>query len=432
MKRDKIIFTKKPFFMEDVFMKRIMCWVIVAGFFTSSFATDARVLTMGRHDNFFMDDVSIFRNPANINYYPNMLMGSLGQYIPDSSDNTQFAGLRPRNKDPQKPFAGTILSYSLNQASEGGNQYPLLSIGAIFNRNDPLLNYLDPRSDLFANEFGKLYDTLHFKDPVGKMDIMVGYAFPNGGMIGVGGYFAFQNMKENEVTYASNLFKGNIGINWPLAKSMNLEASINIASMEGKGLSTYNGSDSARTLANKEYSWKGDIRLFSALTSFNGDFVPHFGIEQINLLNGKYSFTDVAGGLGININIDKGFFWAALEGLYESKELKIAGDSLKSSIGGRISAGLERNVIWDWWVWRIGVNKKIMYITDNVDRGRWDQNPEANGSDFDFLSFGWGLNIDNRFKVDAVIAEDVFFTWTNLVSGSMHHLTNRITATYSF
>ncbi len=430
MKRDSVNFSTKPFFMEDVFMKRIMCGVIVAGFVVSSFATDARVLTMGRHDNFFMDDVSIFRNPANINYYPNMLMGSPGVYNPDSIDNTQYAGLQTRNKDPQRPFGGVILSYSLNQSSEGGNQYPLLSIGAIFNRTDHLCDYLNPASELFASEFGKL-DYL-MKDPVGKMDLMIGYAFPNGGMLGAGGYFAFQGLKENDHKYASNVYKGNVGINWPLAKSMNLEASINIASLEGKGIAVGRNVDTAITIANKEYSWKGDIRLFSALTSFNGDFVPHLGIEKINLMKGKYSLMDVAGGLGININIDKGFFWAAVEGLYESKELKVTGDSLKSGIGGRVSAGLERNFIWDWWVWRLGVNKKIMYMTDNRDNGKWVQNAEANGSDLDFFSVGWGVNIDNRFKVDAVLAEDIFYTFTNLVSGSMHHLTNRITATYSF
>jgi hypothetical protein len=419
--------------MEDVFMKRIMCWVLATGFIVSSYATDARVLTMGRHDNFFMDDVSIFRNPANINYYPNMLMGSPGVYNPDATDTTQYAGLRTRNKDPLKPFGGVILSYSLNQSSEGGNQYPLLSIGAIFNRSDPLLDYLDPTSNVFMSEFGKLNYSL--KDPVGKMDLMVGYAFPNGGMIGGGGYFAFQSLKENDYRFASNVYKGNVGINWPLAKSMNLEASIDVASLDGRGFAPGTRAvdpDTAITVADKEKWVRGDIRLFSALTSFNGDFVPHLSVENIKLLQGKYTAMNVAGGLGININIDKGFFWAALEGLYESKELKVTGDSLKSGIGGRISAGLERNFIWDWWVWRIGVNKKIMYVTDNRDNGQWTQNAEATGSDFDFFAVGWGVNIDNRFKVDVVLAEDVFYTFTNLVSGSMHHLTNRITATYSF
>ncbi len=413
-------------------MKQVIGWVIAAGFLTSCFATDARVLTMGRHDDFFMDDISIFRNPANINYYPNMLMGSYGTFLPDSTDTAQqqYSGLRRNNRDPQRPFAGAILSYSLNQSSEGGNQYPLFSFGVVFNRYDPLLDYLDPQSDLFVRELGK--NAYVIKPPVGKIDLIFGYAFPNGGMIGVGGYFAFQKERENDQQFVSNLFKGNIGLNWPLAKSMNLEASMNVASLEEKGISKVRYGDSAIVLANKDYSWKADVRLFSALSSFNGDFVPHVGVEKINLLKGKYSAMNIAGGMGININIDKGFFWAALEGVYESRELKIEGDSLKSGLGARISMGIERNIIWDWWVWRVGVNKRIMYVTDDGENGKYEQNPEADASDFDFASFGWGLNIDNRLKVDIVIAEDVLYTFSNIISGPMHHITNRITVTYSF
>ncbi len=410
-------------------MKRILSLIMAAGFVASCFATDARVITMGRHDDFFMDDISIFRNPANINYYPNMLMGSMGVYLPDKSDTTSGwnSSLQRKNRDPLKPFGGTILSYSLNQSSEGGNQYPLLSIGAIFNRYDYMLDYISPQSDLFNGTFGN--NRYHLLDPVGKIDLIIGYAFPNGGMIGAGGYFAFQD----SVQYSSNIYKGNIGINWPIEKSMNVEASIDVTSLQGKGTDTTQGRNTDLYIANNDVSVKGDIRLFSALTSFNGDFIPHLGIERIKLFKGKYTALDVAGGLGININIDKGFFWAALEGIYESSENKLNGDSLKSGIGGRISAGLERNVIWDWWVWRIGVNKKIMYLSNGDDNGYWSQNPEADASDNDFFAFGWGLNIENRFKVDAVIAEDVFYTFTSLVSGgSMHHLTNRITATYSF
>jgi len=412
--------------MEDVFMKRILSWILAAGFVASCFATDARVLTMGRHDDFFMDDISIFRNPANINYYPNMLMGSMGVFNQIASDTSQVK----KNRDPINPFAGTILSYSLNQSSEGGNQYPLLSIGAIFNRYDYMLDYISPRSDVFVNEFGQ--NNLSLDNPIGKIDLILGYAFPSGGMIGVGGYFAFQNQKHNEVAFASNLYKGNVGINWPIAKSMNIEASVDVSSLYGKGINKDTLLDSAKTISNGDISIKGDVRLFSALTSFNGDFVPHFGIEQINLYHGKYTATNVSGGLGVNINIDKGFFWAAVEGLYELKESKLIGDTITSNIGGRISAGLERNVIWDWWVWRLGVNKKIMYVSNGDNDGHWEQNPEANASDYDFFAFGWGLNIENRFKVDVVMAEDVFYTWTNLISGNMHHLTNRITATYSF
>ena len=47
-------------------MKRLVCGLICAGFVFSSFATDARVISMGTHDAFFLDVESIYRNPANV------------------------------------------------------------------------------------------------------------------------------------------------------------------------------------------------------------------------------------------------------------------------------------------------------------------------------------------------------------------------------
>jgi hypothetical protein len=65
-------------------MKKMLMWTLAAGCCVSSFATDARVITMGRQDAFFMDEASIYRNPANINIYPNMVYGSYGYYNQDS------------------------------------------------------------------------------------------------------------------------------------------------------------------------------------------------------------------------------------------------------------------------------------------------------------------------------------------------------------
>jgi hypothetical protein len=425
-------------------MKKIAVWVVCAGFYMSIYATDARVITLGGNDNFFMDDFSIFRNPANINYYPNMLLGSPGTYNMAKSDtsNDSLAGLRRKNTDPQNPYFGPILSYSLNQSSESGNQYPLLSLAVILNRYDNMLDYLNPEapSHKLWGVFPKLKrDSVAFAtaDPVGKIDVMLGYGMQNGMLIGVGGYFAFQRGDSLGTTLESGLYRGNIGINWPIAKSMNLEISAGITSIKGTGYvsSLTPASRGIKIIADNNVSVRGDIRLFSALTTLNGDFVPHLSIENINLNN--YSEMNVAGGLGVNINIDKGFFWAGLEGLYEATTYKSVtsrgGDSIPSGIGARISAGLERNVIFDWWVWRIGVSKKLLYMTDgNNEKGHWVQNPEADGSDGDEFALGWGLNIENRLKVDVVIAEDMFYTWTNFISGAAHHLANRITATYSF
>ncbi|HUI93459.1 MAG TPA: hypothetical protein VLX68_14525 [Chitinivibrionales bacterium] len=419
-------------------MKKFMCAVLLAGFFVSSYATDARVLTMGGNDNFFMDDVSIFRNPANINYYPNMIIGSLGVYLPDSTDTGALAALRLNNKEPQKPYGGTILSYSLNQSSESGNQYPLLSFGLILNRYDPLLNYLDPGSSDFQMAFGT--NRRDLVAPVGKIDLMLGYALQNGAMIGVGTYLAFQRQNINDTNYETSVYKANVGINWPIAKSMNLEVSFDFASLTGIGtIARQTGTnsplvDTNENIAKNDLYFKGDIRLFSALTALNGDFVPHLSIERIGLEG--FSQMNYSLGLGVNINIDKGFFWTGIEGLVEEKNYsKVNGyvkDSMPTGIGGRIGAGLERNVVWDWLVLRIGVNKKLLYVSDGGENGHWEQNPEADGSDDDFAAVGVGVNIENRFRIDGVLAENIFYTWTNLISAPQHHVMDRITLTYSF
>lgn len=432
---------------------RVLGIVAVAGSLCMSFATDSRVITMGRHANFFMDETSIFNNPANINVYPNMLMGDLGRYTvdPNLDDTTRYAGLARYNRDPQKPFFGGILSYSLNRSAESGDQYPMLSIGAVLNRHDDMLDYIIPNSGSYMGtdkaSLKKGY-VLEMTNPLGKIDLLVGYALKNGGMIGVGGYLAFQKETEKGWTqYESSLYKVNIGMNWPLTKTMDLEVSGGGAQMTGKGrvvkyVPVVMGSDTViredsirpEVVADGDLSYRADVRLFSAMTVLNGDFVPHAGFELRNLADGKKQVMDINGGLGINLNIDRGFFWAGIEGLYESMETILTEnqDTLLERLGGRISFGIERNVIWDWLVWRTGGQKKIMYERTGEEKGKWYQNPESDASNDDVLGFGIGLNIENRLKVDGIVAEDIFYTFTNLFAGNHHHLMTRISVTYSF
>jgi hypothetical protein len=61
-----------------------------------------------------------------------------------------------------------------------------------------------------------------------------------------------------------------------------------------------------------------------------------------------------------------------------------------------------------------------------------EENSSDNGLDDDFLGVGFGLNIDNRLRVDFVVAEDIFYTLSNLISAPQHHLFNRVSATYMF
>lgn len=406
-------------------MKKIASIVLISGFICLTFATHSRVITMGRSDNFFMDDISIFRNPANISVYPNMLMGDLGTYRQDTDlDSTgQYAGLAKYNRDPQRPFFGGILSYSLNQSTDAGEQYPMLSIGAVFNRHDDIIDYMSPSSNCFKGG-----PNGYFADPLGKIDVLVGAALKGGGMIGVGGYFAFQEMdttlsNARQYTLESKVIKGNVGINWPVTKTMDLEVSVNTAYLTGKGVDT--ATLDVDTIALGDVSVGGDIRLFSALTSLNGDFVPHFGLDVYRFKEGDEQLIKGELGVGMNLNIDRGFFWMGVEALMSDMDTV-------QEFGGRVSFGIERNIVWDWLVWRIGGTKTLVYQTIGENSGKWRQNSEADATDDDLIGFGMGVNIENRFKVDAVMAEDLFYTFTNLFSGNHHHLFTRFSATYSF
>jgi hypothetical protein len=414
-------------------MKKAVAAVLLAGFFVSSYATDARVISMGRHDDFFMDEVSIFRNPANINLYPNLVYGSFGVYRQQPQDTVH----RFNNRDPVDPFFGGIVSYSINRDTANSNQYPMFSVGAVFNRRDEMLDYITPGSDKY---FGTPTDSL--VTPSGKMDVLLGYVLENGGMIGLGGYMAFQSIvqsvpgQRDAVSYETSCYKLSGGINWPVAKSTNLEVSLTGGILRAMGDSAYNADPALRVKrinANNDWFARGDIRFFSALPMLNGDFVPHVGLQEVRLHGDSVSLFDIAGGIGLNLRIDKGFFWTGLEALY--KGCSYFNDSTRSGIGGRISFGIERSIWWDWFVIRVGGSKTLMYTSDDSNgttRNWWDENSPSDGSDNDLVALGFGVNVENRLRVDFVAAEDMPYTFSNLISGSAHHLFTRISATYSF
>jgi hypothetical protein len=401
-------------------MKRVVAALLAAGCFASSFATPARILGMGKHDAFFMDEMSIFRNPANISVYPNMLMGSYGEYrvLPSDTAGGQYnlAALNRTNRDPRNPYFGAIFTYSLQQSAEAGNQYPMVSVGGFFNRKDEALSYL-------------IGDSSDVPEPLGKVDLMFSYAFANGGMVGIGGYIAHQIEEVNETVTQAGAYKVNLGLNWPIARSMDLEANTGIALLRSIGIDTVGAIDTYDTIAGPgDMVFNANVRLFSALNAVNGDFVPQAGIKYFNLYEGDVSKINVNGGVGVNINIDKGFFWAGIEGLYNKTFLK-AGEGLEE-IGGRVSFGIERNIIWDWFLIRVGGMKTFIHTTENKSRA-WKENPEHDADD-DLVGLGFGINIENRLKLDILVAEDVQNTLTNLISGPQHHIFTRIDATFSF
>ncbi|MFP4163851.1 MAG: hypothetical protein ACLFQB_08120 [Chitinispirillaceae bacterium] len=387
-------------------MNKVLSLLLAAGFIFGSYATDARVVVMGRSDAFYRDEVSVFKNPADISLYPNLVYGSYGVYFPQPSQSEDaMAALRRTNTDPKDPFFGAFVSHNLTQEENGSK----VSFGAVFNRRDPLLSLLQSKDTGLV-------------EPVGKIDLVLGYDLGNGISLGLGGYGATQRVVDNdEVVDETSIYKATAGLNWDLGQGLDFEASANAGKLRAK--------DSATVVSDGDYFFRGNLRFLSEVPSINGAFVPQASLQFVNI--GEESIMDVAGGIGLNINIDRGFFFTGLEGLYSQEDDTDADESVQS-IGTRVSFGIERNIIWDWFLIRVGGQKEIRYQTDGPNSGMWVENVAADGSDGDLVGLGFGINIDNKFRADFVAAEDIAYTFTNLISGPQHRLFSRVSATYNF
>jgi len=423
----------------------------------NSNASSARIESMGKSATFFMDDASIFDNPANINVFPNFLIGEMGHFTDSDLDNEAKRGVvtdpnqdvfsNPRyNRDPEDPWFGGLFSYSLN-SKETGNIYPQLSIGGAFNRIDKELYSLLPDSiDLPSG-------TVVVPKPITNFDGFLGFTLANGGMLGSHIYLAVQegaNVINGKVAASKShqlsayLTKGDVGLNWPLARNVDGELSFGFAAVKF-----------GDATIDPEYSFLVKARSFSTVELINGELVPVIKFQKMKSpgqTKQEFSF-----GIGVNASLDRGFFWLGLEGVFINNETvgyntildslgntyttytpKIFGANNEykfSQNGGRISFGIERNIWYDWLVLRVGGQKLIVY-TRETDKGKESfylySNPVSDGTIDDHVGFGIGINVEEKLKIDATLAEDFIYTGGNLLSGPGHHIISRISATYSF
>jgi len=439
-------------------MKRTIAFATILGLLSAAglFATNARVESMGKTSTFFMDDVSIFDNPANINIYPNFLIGEAGHMTVFSDTNTNY-----KNQDPSEPYGGGILSFSFNKDKNAENRYPMLTVGAMLNHRSEMVDVL--KQAAAANNH-------IIPDPkVPNSDFFLGYTLENGTMFGGHLYAARQNisvpgtkakssqaqLKQDGITtgiddtdsyylgkvitdktlhWISNVVRGDVGINTPVSQNMDLEVSV------GLGLLQYSGPEYSPlgkldipSYSGDDFSYFASARLFSTLLSLNGEIVPIAKFKRIAVRD--YDVTEWDLGCGANITLDRGFFWAGLEFINNSRDIPTlaGGTRTVDSVCIPLSFGIERNVVWDWLVLRVGFRKVIYGTTTNQDNfSELVSNPEADMTPSDHVGGGIGINIEEKLKIDATMAEDMLYKWGNLVSGNSHHIFSRITATYSF
>lgn len=417
----------------------------------SAFATFARVESMGKNTTYIMDDVSIFDNPANASLYSNYLIGGFGSY----TDSLGAGG----NFDPQHPTFGGIFSFSFGDEN---NPDPKFTIGGLFGRISDLADYL-PYAVKDGSNVNKVPET------VTNFDGFLGGTFTSGDAWGLHLYIAHQDggeYDENSKSYQVNsdafasIVQLDGGLNFQVGSGTSYELSAGLARVQY-------GPEHHSFFDDGDFSFQGKARAFFTLDAIDGELVPAASAKFIKApgINDKHA----QAGLGINVAMDRGFFWMGADFVWNQRrthdyyfDKSVDGgqwiydasnddsDSFRwderSDIGGKISFGIERNIWWDWFVIRVGGQKSILYTQCDVNSKRaqypstqysmckedgnfFSTNPLADGSNDDHVGFGFGINIEERLKIDVTVAEDLLFR--NPFQGE-GRIFSRLDATYSF
>ncbi|MFA6622970.1 MAG: hypothetical protein WCS54_02560 [Fibrobacteraceae bacterium] len=409
----------------------------------SAFATFARVESMGKNTTYIMDDVSIFDNPADINLYPNYLIGGFGEYTDDVATGT--------NKDPQHPTFGGIFSLGLGS---GDTPDPRVTIGGLFGREDSELFQFLP-----TKYIGDKGDTNALPETVTNFDGFLGGTLSNGNAFGLHVYIAHQDggyetasgsYQVDGNSYAS-VIRGDAGINWQLGSGTDLELTGGIARVQY-------GPDHKDFFEDGDFSYLGNARAFFTLDAIDGELIPAVRAHYVQAPGVEDRHAQV--GLGINVALDRGFFWMGWDFLWNQKREHdwtydyTTGETVYNSqyedkiwdkrkdIGGMVSFGIERNIWWDWFVVRVGGQKSILYTKCDVDSRNagknglcaddgtfFSTNPMGDGTAKDHVGWGFGINVEEKLKIDVTVAEDLLYR--NPFQGE-GRLFSRIDATYSF
>ena len=414
----------------------------------SAFASNARVESMGKSSTFIMDDISIFDNPANINLYPNFLIGELGNYLyPEKSVEVG------ENKDPLNPWFGGIFSLKISQDNS-------LSIAGVLNRKEErLLKYFPDRINTTRGKAAGGVAPV----PVTNFDGFLGANLSNVAL-GAHIYIAHQDGLSGDNRITTDAFvsavQADLGANIEVSNELSLEFSGGLARMQ------YGPAD--REFFDTDLlSVFGNARIFSKVSAINGHLIPVASFRNMNA-PGRDEL-DIGLGLGADAAFDRGFFWIGLKGFYNQQRAGsnwyvMDGETVYRDIrenawgtgrttlwqfGGTINFGIERNIWWDWFVLRVGGQKTVAYADYKADKDNPNSvlcpNPigegcRINGNYFvtnsindgtreDNVGFGFGINIEEKLKIDATVAEDVVFR--NPFQGE-GRLISRISATYSF
>ncbi|MCL2260180.1 MAG: hypothetical protein FWC15_02365 [Fibromonadales bacterium] len=437
-------------------MKNILICILILS--TSLFATQARVESMGKRSAFFLDDVSIFENPANATFYSRSLIGELGFYQQNSL-GPQDVGY---SKDPFTPWFGALFKYGL---SEGGTRDPQITFGGVFGREHYNFTRFVPRKVVVDG------DTVAVPQTITNFDAFLAGTMMDGSAIGAHVYVGIQEGKQDHAsadpaqgTIAPNahvsILSMDYGANFLITNNTSIELTFGIARIQY--------GPSRRTFLDPGlFSFYSQGRTFLDVNAIGGQFVTGYKLAKMEVPGWQEKYYGL--NTGLNVAISRGFLWIGIDGILieetvgtwdkETKEgetyfvyrepgsHEIFSTDNARRFGGIVSFGIERNVLGKWLTIRAGAQKSFMYneCTKNSERTNicpdridghigqsgnfWSTNVYSDGTLDDNIGFGIGLNIDNKLKIDAALAEDILFR--NPFQGT-GRLVSRISAIYTF
>jgi hypothetical protein len=406
-------------------------------------ATNARVESMGKNPTFFLDDATIFQNPANATLYSSALYGELGYYT--QADVTPVK--RGSNKDAWTPFFGGLFDFHMDSLMPN----PKITVGGIVGRNDKELKRLIPK---FVVASG---DTVAIPGTVADVDGFLAATTLDGSAIGAHVYVALQDgMGDNgriQGNAHTSVLSMDLGSNFIVFGESTAEVTLGLARLQY-------GPERRTFLDPGLFSLWSRGRMFIEMDSFQGQFVPAYLVQSMEVPGFREDHYRLS--LGYNVVITRGLFWVGLDGFRtrswaSSLELDSKGDLVYTvpgsrdtppedtddKWGGTLSFGIERNVLTNWFVVRAGGQKSVAYgkcrnksgskalcsVKGGGDGHYWTTNPGGDGTLDDYLGLGVGINVEGKLRIDATISEDIFYR-TPFQGGG--RWISRISALYSF
>jgi len=447
-------------------VNRMYSFLITLAVVTSIlYATESRIESMGKRDIFFRDDMQVFKNPATIGIFGNFVMGTMGfvndaidtSIVPErsfdsamvfvDSDNDSVSVSVPytvydtvygkRTDVPTNQWFGVVYNYQLSKT---------LGVfgGAAFNRDNELDLFYDSLRTVIQTEcLTKLAlpEKTAFPEVRGKMDLMLGAAL-QGLNVGIGFSKASQDLKfiYDSTEYGSDVSLTSLSLGMETqAGTHSIEAYARLSMISYSNSTPDSAIDMPATTDNSlEIGARGFIK-----TNLKGGivFVPALTIAKNALFNRTYS--RYSGGVGMNLRLDGGLFWAGLEGEYfintkDSTSYDSAANVERSGYGAHFNFGIEKSLIWKWLIVRVGGSKYIgIRTTKSAGNSlrEWVENTADDGSSDDVLGFGIGLNYQSRLRFDITLNEALpyFNPFSNGLQNSTNgaHMVLRISSTFS-